>query len=289
MGKQKFQLPELQKFNEQLRERAEYFLGMYQQESSRTLRDRHAIGKEAHAMTVKNQQKQAGMNGDRETYFYGVQDPLERIGTLLDGNRAYLTDAARFFVAINATQLDIMCAPSPVTGRAMGWGHIREILSLVNAEDRDKLIRTAHDKGWTILQLQEAIRKSIPAGEATRHTREGAGRKPCPPANAPGYFKVIDTFAGGLLERIPVITSPEHSLVSMVQAEAPDLTVPELESLIADAEARRDTVNNTVNELHKVRTDLSQSISVLSRQLEYLQKPASVVAERATAFAEAVS
>lgn len=275
MSKQKFQIPELRKFNDRLRERAEHFLGLVQQDTSHGIRFRHTIGKEAKCMQEKNLQKTAGLNGDRETYYYGVSDPLEQIGLVIDNNRAYLTDAARFATAITDAQLDLMCSPSPATGRTMGWGHVREILSLVNAEDRDKMIRMCQAQGWTIADLQEEIQKSIPAGKA-RNTRKGAGRQPVPPGTVTAWFQTANTHAGDLKARIPVLTDPKHSLSTMVQAEAKDLTVPELQDLITKAENSRVLVTETLNDMHLLKAELSQSISVLSQQLERLTKPAPI-------------
>jgi hypothetical protein len=191
------------------REKLRYFETWLRREVDHTLRSRYELG-----LQVRELYEDETGNGGK---VYG-KDAIGRICKILRWDDGVIRSALRFVQTYTPEDLERLCALVLPEGEPLTWSHVRALLTMNDATQRQQLLDRTAAEGWTCTELAQEI-KHLAEGAAG----DGRGRPPRVPKDFDGAVAQQRQSAEAwdrLFTRVWVKT--DHSLVTQAAKLPPE-------------------------------------------------------------------
>jgi hypothetical protein len=240
------------------REKLKYFETWLREEVDHTLRSRYELG-----LQVQELYEDERTDGGK---LYG-KNAIGRICKLLRWDDGVIRSALRFVQTFTPDDLERLCALVLPKGEPLTWSHVRALLTMNDATQRQQLLERTAAEGWTCTELAHEIR-SLADGRG----RDGRGRPPRVPKDFDGALAQQRQSAEGwdrLFTRVWVKT--DHSLVTqaakLAQEEVTEERLRQARELAAQlrrvadqALAQAEKAEEVVREFERILNERQQEV-----------------------------
>jgi hypothetical protein len=193
----------------QFREKLEYFKNWYRNEASHSLRCRYELGLQV--MELYDDEK----NNNGNTY---GRNAIGHVCKLLRWEDDLIRMALRFAKIYSKEELEQLCTKTLPSGEPLSWSHVRTLIPVTDAKQRQELLDKAVKEGLTCMELAQEVKNLM-----DRPSVDGRGRPPRQPKDFDTAVAQQKKHCGDWDRRYFKVWAPEDkSLVAHAAKLAPN-------------------------------------------------------------------